>query len=68
MYRDLISAAINAGDSVSEDLAVTVLSNEEVHRAEIRGFKREYEQDGAMNRFVTRTSSPTSISHRPLNG
>lgn len=45
MYRDLISAANNAGDSVSEDIAVTVLSNKEVHRTEFRGFKRAYEQD-----------------------
>ena len=42
-YRDLISAATEADDPVTEDLAVTVLSDEEAHRTEFRGFKREYE-------------------------
>lgn len=45
MYRDLISAANNAEDPVTEDLAVTILSDEEAHRTEFRGFTREYKQD-----------------------
>ncbi|MFD1635250.1 ferritin-like domain-containing protein (plasmid) [Haloplanus ruber] len=45
MYRDLITAATDAGDPVTEDLAVTILSDEEAHRTEFRGFRREYKQD-----------------------
>ncbi|MFC6766184.1 ferritin-like domain-containing protein [Natrinema soli] len=45
MYRDLISAATDADDPVTEDLAVTILSDEEAHRTEFRGFRREYKQD-----------------------
>jgi bacterioferritin len=41
-YRDLISAAREADDPVTEDLAVTVLADEEAHRTEFRGFRREY--------------------------
>ncbi|WP_135830232.1 ferritin-like domain-containing protein [Halorussus halobius] len=43
-YRDLISAATDADDPVTEDLAVTILSDEEAHRTEFRGFKREYDE------------------------
>ncbi|ELZ00245.1 MULTISPECIES: ferritin-like domain-containing protein [Halobacteriales] len=45
MYRDLITAATDADDPVTEDLAVTILSDEEAHRTEFRGFRREYKQD-----------------------
>jgi len=44
-YRELIDAATDADDPVTEDLAVTILSDEEAHRTEFRGFKREYQQD-----------------------
>jgi bacterioferritin len=44
-YRSLISAARDADDPVTEDLAVTILSDEEAHRTEFRGFKREYQKD-----------------------
>lgn len=44
-YRSLISAARDADDPVTEDLAVTILSDEEAHRTEFRGFKREYGDD-----------------------
>ncbi len=44
MYRDLITAATDADDPVTEDLAVTILSDEEAHRTEFRGFRREYKQ------------------------
>ena len=45
MYRDLIDAAEDADDPVTEDLAVTLLSDEEAHRTEFRGFKKEYPLD-----------------------
>lgn len=41
-YRSLIDAAEEAKDPVTEDLAVTVLSDEEAHRSEFRGFRKEY--------------------------
>jgi bacterioferritin len=44
-YRDLISAAREADDPVTEDLAVTVLADEEAHRTEFRGFRKEYADD-----------------------
>lgn len=44
VYRDLITAAEDANDPVTEDLAVTLLADEEAHRTEFRGFRREYEQ------------------------
>ncbi|WP_458204735.1 ferritin-like domain-containing protein [Haladaptatus sp. NG-SE-30] len=43
-YRSLISAAREADDPVTEDLGVTILADEEAHRTEFRGFKREYEE------------------------
>ncbi|MFB6301496.1 MAG: ferritin-like domain-containing protein [Haloferacaceae archaeon] len=44
-YRDLIDAAEAADDPVTEDLAVTLLADEEAHRTEFRGFKKEYRND-----------------------
>ena len=44
-YRSLIDAAEEANDPVTEDLAVTILSDEEAHRTEFRGFKKEYKTD-----------------------
>jgi bacterioferritin len=44
-YRALIDAAEEANDPVTEDLAVTILADEEAHRTEFRGFKKEYKQD-----------------------
>jgi bacterioferritin len=44
-YRSLIDAAEEAGDPVTEDLAVTILADEEAHRTEFRGFRKEYAQD-----------------------
>jgi bacterioferritin len=41
-YRELIDAAEDADDPVTEDLAVTILSDEEAHRTEFRGFQTEY--------------------------
>ena len=46
-YRSLISAAREADDPVTEDLAIELLADEEVHRAEFRGFLQEY--DGLAN-------------------
>lgn len=43
LYRDLIEAAEESGDPVTEDIAVTLLADEEAHRTEFRGFRREYE-------------------------
>ncbi|WP_132060568.1 ferritin-like domain-containing protein [Halorussus amylolyticus] len=41
-YRELITAA-GDDDPVTEDIAVTILADEEAHRTEFRGFKREYQ-------------------------
>ena len=41
-YRSLIHAARDADDPVTEDLAVTILTDEEAHRTEFRGFRKEY--------------------------
>ena len=41
-YRALIRAARDADDPVSEDIGVTVLADEEAHRTEFRGFRKEY--------------------------
>jgi bacterioferritin len=42
-YRSLVDAAREAGDPVTEDLAVTILADEEAHRTEFRGFEKEYQ-------------------------
>ncbi|MEF8771982.1 ferritin-like domain-containing protein [Halodesulfurarchaeum sp.] len=44
-YRSLIDAAEAANDPVTEDLAVTLLADEEAHRTEFRGFEKEYQND-----------------------
>ena len=44
-YRELVDVADEAGDPVTEDLAVTLLADEEAHRTEFRGFKKEYRND-----------------------
>lgn len=41
-YRELIEAAEEANDPVTEDLAVTILADEEAHRTEFEGFEKEY--------------------------
>jgi len=42
-YRELVDAAREANDPVTEDLAVTILTDEEAHRTEFRGFEKEYQ-------------------------
>ena len=44
-YSTLINAAEAADDPVTEDLAVTILADEEAHRTEFHGFKKEYQTD-----------------------
>lgn len=44
-YRSLIDAAQEANDPVTEDLAVTILADEEAHRTEFRGLEKEYRTD-----------------------
>jgi bacterioferritin len=44
-YRALIDAATDANDPVTEDLAVTLLADEEAHRTEFRGFEKEYQSE-----------------------
>jgi len=44
-YRALIDAAEAANDPVTEDLAVTILADEEAHRTEFRGFEKEYQTE-----------------------
>lgn len=41
-YRELIDAAEEADDPVTEDLAVTILTDEEAHRSKFLGFQKEY--------------------------
>jgi bacterioferritin len=41
-YRELVAAAEAADDPVTEDLAVTLLADEEAHQTEFRGFEKEY--------------------------
>jgi len=44
-YRSLVNAARDADDPVTEDLAVTILADEEAHRTEFRGFAKEYRSE-----------------------
>jgi len=44
-YRELVDAAEEGGDPVTEDLAVTILADEEAHRTEFRGFLKEYRNE-----------------------
>jgi bacterioferritin len=44
-YRELVDVAEEAGDPVTEDLAVTLLADEEAHRTEFEGFEKEYRND-----------------------
>ena len=44
-YRELITAAEENDDPVTEDLGVTILADEEAHRTEFRGFRTEYRND-----------------------
>lgn len=44
-YRTLVDVARDADDPVTEDLAVTLLADEEAHRTEFRGFEKEYRTD-----------------------
>jgi Protein distantly related to bacterial ferritins len=41
-YRGLVDAAEAANDPVTEDLAVEILADEEAHRTEFSGFRKEY--------------------------
>ena len=45
MYRSLIDSAEAANDPVTEDLAVTILADEEAHRTEFEGFEKEYQTE-----------------------
>ncbi|ESP87568.1 ferritin-like domain-containing protein [Candidatus Halobonum tyrrellensis] len=44
-YKELIEEAEADNDPVTEDLAVTLLTDEEAHRTEFRGFRKEYRSD-----------------------
>ncbi|WP_253738845.1 ferritin-like domain-containing protein [Halohasta salina] len=44
-YRSLIEAAGEANDPVTEGIAVEILTDEEAHRTEFRGFEKEYKDD-----------------------
>lgn len=44
-YRSLIGAARDADDPVTEDLAITLLADEEAHRTEFKGFRKEYQRE-----------------------
>ncbi|ELY51965.1 ferritin-like domain-containing protein [Natronorubrum bangense] len=45
LYRSLHEAAAEANDPVTEDVAVTILADEEAHHTEFRGFKKQFPQD-----------------------
>ncbi|MGM0716657.1 MAG: ferritin-like domain-containing protein [Halobacteriota archaeon] len=44
-YRSLADFAREANDPVTEDLAITILADEEAHRTAFRGFEKEYRTD-----------------------
>ncbi|MFC6724392.1 ferritin-like domain-containing protein [Halobium palmae] len=44
-YRDLVKKAEENDDPVTEDLGVTLLADEEAHRTEFRGFRKEFKDD-----------------------
>lgn len=44
-YRSLLEAAREADDPVTEDVAVTILTDEEAHHSEFRGFEKEFPMD-----------------------
>ena len=44
-YRQLVELSEEANDPVTEDLAVGILSDEEAHRTEFLGFKKEHTDD-----------------------
>ena len=44
-YRALHEAAQEANDPVTEDVAVSILTDEEAHHTEFRGFKKEFPTD-----------------------
>ncbi|WP_049927717.1 ferritin-like domain-containing protein [Halopiger goleimassiliensis] len=44
-YRALHEAASEANDPVTEDVAVSILADEEAHHTEFRGFQKEFPQD-----------------------
>ena len=44
-YKRLVELARAADDPVTEDLAVEILADEESHRSEFRGFRKEYSRD-----------------------
>ena len=43
--RGLDEFAETADDPLTEDLAVTLLADEEAHRTEFHGFEKEYRED-----------------------
>ncbi len=45
LYRDLISAAQENDDPVTEDIAVGILRDEEEHLTLFKGFRKEYRKD-----------------------
>jgi len=44
-YKELIETSQEADDPVTEDLAVTLLAEEETHRTEFEGFEKEYSDE-----------------------
>lgn len=42
LYRDLINAANESDDPVTEDIAVGILRDEEEHLTQFKGFRKEY--------------------------
>jgi len=43
-YRELVEEAEAANDPVTEDIAVSILTDEAAHRTEFRGFEKEYDR------------------------
>lgn len=44
-YQSLYKASGEANDPITEDVAVTILADEEAHRTEFRGFEKEFPTD-----------------------
>lgn len=59
-YRDLIEAAREENDPVTEDLAITILADEEKHRTLFRGFQKGLEAGAAT------AEAPAQGTRRPI--
>lgn len=45
IYKSIINVSNEIDDPVTEDLAVTILTDEEAHKTEFIGYRKEYKKD-----------------------